>query len=81
MDHQTVVKQLLASATGRADAAQWDMDTVLLGNIAELDSMAIVTFFTALEDEYGVFVEDDEVSAEVFESLGDLVAFISPRLG
>lgn len=81
MDNQAIVKSLLQSATGRADAEQWHADTPLLGSVAELDSMAIVTFFTTLEDDYGVFVEDDEVSAEVFETVGTLTAFVEPRLG
>jgi len=58
-----------------------DESTPLLGNIPEFDSMAVVTVITALEDQFGFFVEDDEISAETFETLGSLVAFVESKVG
>ena len=55
-------------------------DTPLLGNLPELDSMAVVSIITAFEDYYGFFVEDDEISAEVFETLGSLQKFVDDKL-
>jgi len=52
------------------------MDTPLLGSLPEFDSMAVVGVLTAIEEEFGVVVEDDEISAEVFESVGSLAHFI-----
>ena len=52
----------------------------LLGTIPEFDSMAVVTVITMIEDEFGVTVDDDELSAEVFESLGSLEKFVSGKL-
>ncbi|WP_421862670.1 acyl carrier protein [Motiliproteus sp.] len=80
MDFQQITQQLLQAATARDDVGEWQPDTPLLGHIAELDSMAIVTFFTALEDEHGVFVDDDEVSAELFETLETLTGFVAEKL-
>ena len=80
MNVENIVKDLLQAATARDDAQQWQADTPLLGHVAELDSMAIVTFFTVLEDEHGVFIDDDEVSAELFETLASLTAFVSEKL-
>ena len=54
--------------------------TPLLGNLPELDSMAVVTVITALEERYGFFVEDDEISAETFTTLGSLAQFVSAKL-
>jgi len=62
----------------RADALT--AETPLLGNLPELDSMAVVTVITALEDHYGFFVEDDEISAETFTTLGTLTQFVSEKL-
>ncbi len=81
MNIDDIVKNLLQAATGRTDAGQWNRDTQLLGDVAELDSMAIVSFFTALEDEHGVFIDDDEVTAELFETLGALIDFVAEKLG
>ena len=55
-------------------------DSPLLGNLPELDSMAVVTVITALEERYGFFVEDDEISAETFATLGSLAQFVSDKL-
>lgn len=55
-------------------------DSELLGNVPEFDSMAVVSVLTAIEDHYGIEVEDDEISAETFETLGSLVAFVNSKL-
>jgi acyl carrier protein len=56
-------------------------DSTLLGSLPELDSMAVVSVIMALETEFGIFVEDDEVSASTFESVGSLARFIDQKLG
>ena len=61
-------------------AEQLGADTVLLGNLPELDSMAVVVVITALEDHYGFLVEDDEISAETFATLGNLTDFVNQKL-
>ena len=53
----------------------------LLGAIPELDSMAVVNIITTLEEHFGFYVEDDEISAESFETLGNLVRFVEQKLG
>lgn len=55
-------------------------DTPLLGNIPEFDSMAVVSVLNALEDQFGIVVEDDDISAGTFESLGSLHAFVNAKL-
>ena len=52
----------------------------LLGSIPELDSMAVVTVITALEDQFGFVVEDDEISADTFETFGSLVRFVESKV-
>jgi acyl carrier protein len=55
-------------------------DTQLLGSIPEFDSMAVVAVITAFEEGYGIEIDDDEISAEVFQSLGSLASFLSDKL-
>lgn len=55
-------------------------DTPLLGAIPEFDSMAVVSIITALEDQFGFAVDDDEIDASVFETVGTLVAFVEGKL-
>ena len=54
--------------------------TPLLGNIPELDSMAVVTVITSLEERFDIVVEDDEISADAFETVGSLSAFVDDKL-
>ena len=63
-----------------AQAGDWTAETPLLGSIPEFDSMAIVAVLTAFEDAYGFVVEDDEVSAETFATLGTLCEFVEQKL-
>jgi acyl carrier protein len=63
-----------------ARAASLRVDSGLLGNIPELDSMAVVSVITALEDEFEIIVEDDEINAATFETVGSLVAFVDGKL-
>ncbi|TCO80995.1 phosphopantetheine binding protein [Plasticicumulans lactativorans] len=57
--------------------AQIVPDTVLLGGIPEFDSMAVVSLIAAIEDTFGVTVDDDEISADIFETAGTLHAFVT----
>lgn len=54
--------------------------TSLLGSIPELDSMAVVNVITAIEERFGIVVADDEISANTFETLASLSAFVEQKL-
>lgn len=74
-------KQILAHALQLGDRAEgFDHSTLLLGSLPEFDSMAVVTLVTALEDQFGFIVEDDEIAAETFETLGSLATFVEQKL-
>jgi len=55
-------------------------DSVLLGSVPELDSMAVVNVITALEEHFDITVDDDEISARTFETLGTLTRFVEQKL-
>ena len=55
-------------------------ETGLLGSIPEFDSMAVVGVLTALEENFGFIVDDDEVSAEIFETMGTLHDFVKRKV-
>lgn len=54
-------------------------DTPLLGNLPELDSMAILNLITALEEHFGFNIADDEISADAFATLGSLTRFVEHK--
>jgi acyl carrier protein len=77
---QDVVIRILCEVLGIEPAkAKLDARSGLLGHLPEFDSMAVVAILTALEDEFGIAVDDDEVDAELFETVGSLVAFVEAK--
>ena len=61
-------------------AAVFNDDTVLMGGVPELDSMAVVALITTLEERFGFAVDDDEIDGSVFATLATLVAFVEGKL-
>jgi acyl carrier protein len=64
----------------QAESAKWSANTPLLGSVPELDSLAVINVITAMEDRFGIRIEDDEVSSEVFATLGTLASFIAEKV-
>lgn len=81
METMEEVKSLLGEVLQIGDrAAQFDADTGLFGSIPELDSMAVATLIAGLEDHFGFVIDDDEMSAEIFSTVGTLTAFVDQKL-
>jgi len=81
MQHLQEVTNILADVLSLGDRKNsLKADSVLLGNIPELDSMAVVNVITALEDHFGITVDDDEISAQTFETVGTLTGFVEQKL-
>jgi len=75
------VKNILAEVLSLGDAKNsLTENSALLGSIPELDSMAVVHIIAALEEHFGIVVEDDEISASTFETLGSLATFVAGKL-
>lgn len=55
-------------------------ETHLLGAVPEMDSMGVVAVITAIEERFGVVVDDDEIDGTVFATVGSLVAFVEAKL-
>ena len=55
-------------------------DTPMLGAIPELDSMGVVALITALEEQFGIAIDDDEIDGAVFQTFGTLRAFVDGKL-
>ena len=81
MDLHTQLSQILDQALhleGRI--ARFDSGTQLLGAVPELDSMGVVVLLTALEEQLGISVEDDEIDGDVFATFGSLLEFVQSKL-
>ncbi|MFZ5609464.1 MAG: phosphopantetheine-binding protein [Pseudomonadota bacterium] len=62
-----------------ARADRLEADSGLLGALPELDSMAVASLLTAIEEEFDIIIDDDEISAETFASFGALCDFIARK--
>ena len=72
-----VVDEVL-SLGGRGLA--FNRSTLLLGAIPELDSMAVVSLITGLEERFGIVVDDDDIDGETFATVGALTDFVAGKL-
>lgn len=80
-----VIKDLLRtldevlSLNGRTLA--FTRESALLGAIPELDSMAVVSLITGLEERFGIVVDDDDIDGSTFETVGSLANFVAAKVG
>ena len=58
---------------------QFSRDTVLLGALPELDSMAVLAIISGLEVRLGLTIDDDDIDGAVFATVGTLVDFTQAR--
>ena len=73
---KAVLKEQLALGE-RAEALT--ADSPIVGAMPEFDSMAVVSVVSALEAALGETIADDEISAEMFETVGSLAAFVADK--
>jgi acyl carrier protein len=75
------VKAAVVETLGVEDrAATINAETPLLGSLSELDSMAVLELVLELEQRFGIAIEGEDVTAEVFETLATLTAFVNEKL-
>jgi acyl carrier protein len=81
MQHIEEVRNILSDVLSLGERRNsLNEDSPLLGAIPELDSMAVVNVITALEEHFDITVDDDEISAKTFETVGSLAQFVEQKL-
>jgi acyl carrier protein len=76
------LKSILGEILGLDErAARMTDQTQLLGSLPELDSMAVVSVITTIEERFGIAIGDDEISAETFGTFGSLRRFVEDKVG
>jgi acyl carrier protein len=74
------VKAVVVDTLGVDDRADTlDAASPLLGSLPELDSLGVAELVVALEQRFDVEFDDDDVSADTFETLGSLAAVVEAR--
>lgn len=81
MKYLEEVKIILSDTLNVANMRQsLHAESPLLGNIPELDSMAVISLIAALEDHFGICMADDEINGATFATLGSLAEFIGQKM-
>lgn len=75
---KTILADTLSLPPGAADALT--AESALMGSIPELDSMAVVQLIATLEEQFGFAIDDDEIDASTFATVGTLAAFVQRKL-
>lgn len=73
------IKLILSDVFVTYSPETWHENSLLLGHIPEFDSMAVVTLITTIEEAFEISIEDDEIDAEIFESVKNLCGFVSMK--
>ncbi len=75
------IKAILADALSLGKhATGLTAETKLLGNLPELDSMAVISVISAMEEYFGITFDDDDISANTFQTVGTLSAVVDRKL-
>lgn len=81
IDPLTEIKKILTDTLGLGDRLdRMGPDMMLLGNVPELDSVAVVTVILAIEKNFSIAIKDDEISAQTFATLGTLADFVKNKI-
>ncbi|MFA5495317.1 MAG: phosphopantetheine-binding protein [Porticoccaceae bacterium] len=57
-----------------------DRDTALLGGFPEFNSLTITTLIVEIEEALDCEIADDEISGEIFETVGSLADFVAGKM-
>lgn len=79
MRQVTRVLDEVLSLGGRS--AAYTRDTVLLGAVPQLDSMAVVSLITTIEERFNIVIPDDEINGDTLASVGSLADYVAAKLG
>jgi acyl carrier protein len=75
------VKRVLQESLQLGDRVNtFDLSTALFGSIPEFDSMVVVAVVAGLEEQFDIEIDDDDITAEIFESVGSLTRFVHEKL-
>lgn len=76
-DVKRVLDEVL-SLGGRTSS--YTRETQLLGAVPQLDSMAVVTLISTIEERFSIVVEDDDIDSDTFATVGSLADFVRSKI-
>lgn len=79
MSHEVIktkIVNILVALMPSYDVNYWSQQQELIGHIPEFDSMTIVNLLGEIEEQFGVELDDDDITADNFatvDSIADLI--------
>ena len=74
-----IIKEVVRNTVGKNIVPNpFPDDYPLLGNL--LDSLAVTNLIIALEEQFGILFDDDDLSAEAFATVNSLVELILRKI-
>lgn len=72
------VRRVVAATLGLDEerTASLGPDSAFFGAVPELDSLAVLEVVAALEAEFDVSIDEDDITGEAFESMGSLAHLV-----
>lgn len=81
MDSFDLAKNLLRTALQLGDNANnLEPGSPLMGAYPEFNSLTVVGIVTGIEEQLGCEVDDEEISEEIFQTVGTLANFIESKI-
>ena len=75
---RAILRDVLSLEESQVEA--FDGDSGLFGHLPELDSMAVATLLTEMEDRLGILIDDEDLEAEMLETYGGLLTFAEAKV-
>lgn len=72
----TLIEALTDVLGDEHSAGTFTEQTLLFGSLPELDSLALVELITVMEERFDFEMDEDDITAEVFETVGSLSAYV-----
>ena len=74
----SILSEKIVTDTGKEGGIK--ADTPLLSSGLNLDSVAVLELVVEVENQFGVTFEDDDLSVELFNSVGSLTSAVEKKL-
>jgi acyl carrier protein len=74
-----LAKKVLATNL-QLEVDQLTAETEVFGNFPQFNSLTIVGVIGSIEDELDCVIDDDEITTDIFATVGDLAEFIASRM-
>ena len=76
---EAVIKVVVGALGIEEQALTMEARTPLFGDLPELDSLGVVELAVALENRFDIQLDDEDITGEVFETIGSLADFVASK--